>query len=135
MIIEAFVMKRFHLLWLIMSLFLIRGISQTFDYDIHLEPLSIPDMPGIHSFVIGQHDGKWLILGGRKDGLHPRQPFDDFYDYNAKQSHPIKPFDKIYILPLQMDDNIVTHIKYFNGRGIESGYWPISWIEQGSDMI
>ncbi|MDO8896527.1 MAG: hypothetical protein Q7V19_02670, partial [Bacteroidales bacterium] len=28
--------------------------------------------------AIAQHDSKWLIIGGRKDGLHARQPFAAF---------------------------------------------------------
>lgn len=33
---------------------------------------------GQHSFAYAQHDGKWLILGGRLDGIHARQPFNAF---------------------------------------------------------
>ncbi|MEN8958214.1 MAG: T9SS type A sorting domain-containing protein [Flavobacteriales bacterium] len=35
-------------------------------------------MGGLQSFAFGQHNGKWLILGGRLDGLHQRQPFAAF---------------------------------------------------------
>jgi hypothetical protein len=28
---------------------------------------------GLQSFAYGHHDGKWLIIGGRKDGLRRRQ--------------------------------------------------------------
>jgi hypothetical protein len=34
--------------------------------------------PGLQSFAFAQHDGKWLFLGGRTDGLHQRQPFASF---------------------------------------------------------
>ncbi len=34
--------------------------------------------PGLQSFVFGHHDGKWLLIGGRTDGLHQRQPFASF---------------------------------------------------------
>jgi hypothetical protein len=33
---------------------------------------------GIQSYAYAQHDGKWLIVGGRIDGLHRRQPFASF---------------------------------------------------------
>jgi len=33
---------------------------------------------GIQSYAFGQHDGKWLIIGGRLDGLHRRQPWASF---------------------------------------------------------
>ena len=49
-----------------------------FDYILELEPVSVPGLPGLHSYAFGQHDGLWLIIGGRKDGMHARQPFNTF---------------------------------------------------------
>jgi hypothetical protein len=43
-----------------------------------LQEVTIPNMPGIQSFAWGQHDGEWLLIGGRTDGLHRRQPFAAF---------------------------------------------------------
>lgn len=37
-------------------------------------------MGGIQWYAYGQHDGKWLIIGGRLDGLHRRQPFASNFD-------------------------------------------------------
>ncbi len=39
---------------------------------IRLDTLSVPGLPGLHSFAAAQHEGKWLLIGGRKDGLHPK---------------------------------------------------------------
>lgn len=50
----------------------------TFDYTLDLQPVNVPNLPGLHSFAYAQHNGKWLVLGGRKDGLHARQPFAAF---------------------------------------------------------
>jgi hypothetical protein len=69
----------------ILSIFLLANLfSQNyFDYSIELQPVNIPDLPGLHSYAFGQHNGKWLIIGGRKDGLHARQPFSSFpHEYN-----------------------------------------------------
>jgi hypothetical protein len=52
--------------------------QSNFNYTIELAPLEVDDFPGIHSFAFAQHDGKWLIIGGRLDGLHARQPFNSF---------------------------------------------------------
>lgn len=49
-----------------------------FPYSVSLEPHSITGLPGIHSYAHAQHDGKWLIIGGRLDGIHARQPFNAF---------------------------------------------------------
>jgi hypothetical protein len=48
------------------------------DRSVHLQPKQIPGFMGLQSFAFGQHDGKWVIIGGRLDGLHRRQPFAAF---------------------------------------------------------
>ena len=59
--------------------FLQSSIAQTtFDYDVVLTPVSVSGLPGLHSYAFAQHNGKWLIIGGRKDGVHARQPFNAF---------------------------------------------------------
>jgi len=52
--------------------------QQEFNYSVQLEPVVISDLPGLHSYALAQHDGKWLVIGGRKDGMHARQPFTSF---------------------------------------------------------
>lgn len=52
--------------------------AQTAPFQIAIEPFTINGLGGIQSFAWGQHNGKWLILGGRLDGLHRRQPFAAF---------------------------------------------------------
>jgi hypothetical protein len=52
--------------------------AQTSPFNIYLEPLTIPNVGGLQAYAFGQHDGKWLIIGGRLDGLHRRQPFATF---------------------------------------------------------
>lgn len=52
--------------------------QSTFEYDVVLTPVSVSGLPGLHSYAFAQHNGKWLIIGGRKDGVHARQPFNAF---------------------------------------------------------
>lgn len=52
--------------------------AQTAPFDVLIEPLNIEGLGGIQSYSFGQHNGKWLIVGGRLDGLHRRQPFAAF---------------------------------------------------------
>lgn len=52
--------------------------AQTAPFHIYLEPLEIANVGGLQAYAFGQHDGKWLIIGGRLDGLHRRQPFATF---------------------------------------------------------
>jgi hypothetical protein len=55
-------------------------VAQTdhFPYTIEINPVEISGFPGLHSFAFAQHEGKWLIIGGRSDGLHARQPNASF---------------------------------------------------------
>ena len=64
------------------------SIAQIDDYEIALEPIHIDGLPGIQSYAFGQHDGKWLIIGGRSDGLHERFPFSSF-DTEGRNTHAI----------------------------------------------
>ncbi|MCU0345612.1 MAG: T9SS type A sorting domain-containing protein [Saprospiraceae bacterium] len=52
--------------------------AQNAPFSIHLEPVNIPNVGGIQSYAFAQHEGKWLIIGGRLDGLHRRQPWATF---------------------------------------------------------
>ena len=52
--------------------------SQTTPFNIYIEPMNISGLGGLQSFAYGQHNEKWLIVGGRLDGLHRRQPFAAF---------------------------------------------------------
>jgi len=49
-----------------------------FNFSVKLKPVTIANLPGLHSFAMAQSGGKWLVIGGRKDGLHARQPFNAF---------------------------------------------------------
>lgn len=47
-------------------------------FSIYLESDSVIGLPGLQSFTWAQHNGKWLLFGGRLDGLHRRQPNASF---------------------------------------------------------
>ncbi|MBP6310711.1 MAG: T9SS type A sorting domain-containing protein [Flavobacteriales bacterium] len=74
--------------------FFVNAFSQHVgDRNVVLEEVTIPDMPGIHSFAWGQHNGEWLLIGGRTDGLHQRQPFAAFLaSGNNTMGHVLNPF-------------------------------------------
>lgn len=64
---------------LYMLLFFIGLKAQnTFPYRVQLTPVTVANLPGLHSYAFAQHNGKWLVVGGRKDGIHARQPFNAF---------------------------------------------------------
>lgn len=70
-----------HLYTAFLSLFSLFSIAQnSAPFDVVLEPITISALPGIQSYTAAEHDGKWLIIGGRLDGLHQRQPWQSFDD-------------------------------------------------------
>ena len=58
--------------------FFSRSNAQTTPFNLILEPVNVDGLVGLQSFAVGQYDGKWLLIGGRLDGLHIRQPFASF---------------------------------------------------------
>jgi len=69
---------KYILIFLLALTFTLPAHAQTAPFQISIEPFNIAGLEGVQSFVAGQHDGKWLILGGRLDGLHRRQPWATF---------------------------------------------------------
>ena len=63
---------------ILMGLLMGRAYTQSAPFNVLLEPVNIKGLGGLQSFAFGQHEGKWLIVGGRLDGLHRRQPFAAF---------------------------------------------------------
>ena len=66
---------------LFLILFLISGLvkaQSTFPFDIVLEAVNVTGAPGLQSYSKAENNGDWLILGGRTDGLHQRQPWQAF---------------------------------------------------------
>ena len=70
-------MRNFFFVFVLLAAALSSG-AQTDPFEIYLEPMTIEDLPGIQSFAYGQYNGLWVIIGGRTDGLHQRQPFASF---------------------------------------------------------
>lgn len=71
--------KHFLLLFALFSgAFLTLVKAQTNDFSFSLEKVEIAGMPGFQSSAVARMDGKIVVLGGRTDGLHRRQPFASF---------------------------------------------------------
>lgn len=67
----------FFLFYLVVGSFQ-NAVGQESPFQIHLESFSIEGLSGVQSFAVGTHAGKWVILGGRLDGLHKRQQNQSF---------------------------------------------------------
>ena len=51
------------------------------NFNIQIDTFSIPGLPGLHSFAYARHAGKWLLIGGRRDGMHLK--FNSFPNSSA----------------------------------------------------
>ncbi len=69
-------MKKLLVVILVLLSFISYG--QMSKYGIELEPVTIDGLEGLQSYSFAQHQGDWLIVGGRLDGLHKRRPFESF---------------------------------------------------------
>jgi hypothetical protein len=71
------------------------GFSQIENFELNLE-VKNQYFPAVHSFIWAQKGNKFLIIGGRKDGIHPRQPFASF---------PVsKNNDSIYVVDFELNE-------------------------------
>ncbi len=59
------------------------GSQSLSNFDLRLDTITIPGLPGLHSFAVATHAGKWLLIGGRRDGMH--QKFNAFGTSAANQ--------------------------------------------------
>lgn len=76
--------------------------AQSSPFNLYIKPLEINGLGGLQSYAWGQDNGKWLIIGGRLDGLHRRQPFAAFdVAGNNKQLIVVDPASKqVWTAPL-----------------------------------
>lgn len=74
------------LLWLALLLMSMRNpLTAQSPFSVGIQPLDIPKLPQLHSFAAAQYQGKWFLFGGRRDGLHRRQPFRAFDSAHANR--------------------------------------------------
>lgn len=52
-------------------------------FELRFDTVSLPGLPGMHSYAVAEHAGKWVFLGGRRDGMHPK--FGGFTTGGANQ--------------------------------------------------
>lgn len=55
-------------------------------FDIHIQPSALTSAPAIHSGAFAVHNGKWIFLGGRIDGLHIMQANQAFPTFGRNDS-------------------------------------------------
>ncbi|MBK9014380.1 MAG: hypothetical protein IPM82_09980 [Saprospiraceae bacterium] len=84
-------------------------------FDLQFDTISIPGLPGLHSFAAAQHDERWLLIGGRKDGLHPKN--GGFQTASANQSiYVVEPLTgQVWQKPLaELPDTLLEQLRSTN---------------------
>ncbi len=86
-IANSFIMKIKITFLSILSLIIFSSSYAQEEFTVLIEPISITNAPSVHSYSWGKtSDGKWVIIGGRIDGLHRRQPFAAFLENDNNKS-------------------------------------------------
>jgi hypothetical protein len=73
------IMKKYLLFLLVLS-----GVAQLkaqpayLPFVLMVEEIDIPNAPALQAYAVGQHNGRWLMMGGRISGLHGQNPFNSF---------------------------------------------------------
>lgn len=91
--------------------------QSTFPFSMVLEPTPINGMPGLHSFAFGTQNNIWVLIGGRLDGLHARQPFNSFpQSQNNTTIYVVDPLAKqVWSRPLsELPTGIQEHLQATN---------------------
>jgi len=94
-------------------------------FTVQIEPLTITNAPNVHSFSWGKtSDDMWVVIGGRIDGLHQRQPFAAFLESdNNKNVYVIDPVanqtwsTSISVLQTSMFEQLQATNQEFTQRG------------------
>ena len=60
-------------------------LAQTQSFSLMIQRVDMPALQSLHSFAAAQYQGKWFLFGGRRDGLHRRQPFRAFDSAHANR--------------------------------------------------
>ena len=76
-------------------------------FELSIKPIEIISAPALHSFAVGRYQGNWFVMGGRRDGLHRRQPFRAFDSAHVNrfiwrinpETKQVDSFSILYLLP------------------------------------
>lgn len=71
-------MRQILLLGSVLFLTITSQAQGSYPYSVEIKPVTINQMPELHSFAYGVKDGNWILVGGRTDGIHARQPNSAF---------------------------------------------------------
>lgn len=84
------------------ALFVLFGVKSSAQYSLDWKLKSISGIAALHSYAWASNQGEVVFIGGRKDGLHPKQPWLSFHQqYNNDSIFVVDPrSEKVWGAPL-----------------------------------
>ncbi len=118
-------MKKVKILASVLLISLSNTLVAQEQFNVEIEPITITGSPAVHSFSWGKDStDKWLIVGGRIDGLHQRQPFAAFLESsNNKNAFIVDPIGNqtwsadLSVLPASIYEQLQSTNQQFFQRG------------------
>ena len=93
--------------------------AQEFPYTLKLNPVySSPDI-ALQSYAFGLWENRVLLIGGRKDGLHQRQPFASFAAEGMPSNISILDLNNLTSTPVEFDIIDTPLVEQFSSTNIE----------------
>jgi hypothetical protein len=100
-------------------LFALNSFGQEFPYTVVLNPVySSPDI-ALQSYAYGTWENRVLLIGGRKDGLHQRQPFASFAADGMPSNISILDLNNYSSTPVEFDIIDVALSEQFSSTNIQ----------------
>lgn len=94
-------------------------------FTVEFEAVNIPSAPNVHSFVFAQSNGKWLIIGGRTNGLHGFTPATAFPSaFQNKNAFVIDPgTGQVWsrLLSTDLTDAVADPLRSTNQQSVQVG--------------
>jgi hypothetical protein len=100
-------------------LFALNSFGQEFPYTVVLNPVYSSQDIALQSFAYGTWENRVLLIGGRKDGLHERQPFASFDVAGMPSNISILDLNNYSSTPVEFDIIDVALSEQFSSTNIQ----------------
>jgi hypothetical protein len=100
-------------------LFTLNSFGQEFPYTVVLNPVYSSQDIALQSFAYGTWENRVLLIGGRKDGLHERQPFASFDVAGMPSNISILDLNNYSSTPVEFDIIDVALSEQFSSTNIQ----------------
>ena len=103
----------------ILSILALHSAAQEFPYTVVLNPVYSSQDIALQSYAYGTWENRVLLIGGRKDGLHERQPFASFDVAGMPSNISILDLNNYTSTPVEFDIIDVQLAEQFSSTNIE----------------